>query len=121
MTRRSLSRGGLVLAVGLFLAINILAGETMTAWRLDLTENRLFTLSKGTRNILKDLDEPIALRFLYSAKLCEGIPTLQSHGNRVRDLLDEYVAEAGGKLKLTVFDPLPFSEAEDEAVAIGVI
>ncbi len=51
MTRRSLSRGGLVLAVGLFLAINILAGETMNAWRLDLTANRLFTLSKGTRNI----------------------------------------------------------------------
>ncbi|MCA1850944.1 MAG: Gldg family protein [Beggiatoa sp.] len=120
MTRRSLSRGGLLLAVGLFLAVNILAGETMTAWRVDLTENRLFTLSKGTRNILKDLDEPIALRFFYSTKLFQGIPTLQSHGNRIRDLLDEYVAEAGGKLTLTVIDPEPFSEAEDEAVANGV-
>ena len=120
MKRRSLSRGGLVLAVGLFLAINILAGETMTAWRLDLTANRLFTLSKGTRNILKGLDEPIALRFFYSAKLFQGIPSLQSHGARVRDLLDEYVAEAGGKLTLTVIDPEPFSEAEDEAVANGV-
>lgn len=109
-----------MLAVGLFLAVNILAGETMTAWRVDLTENRLFTLSKGTRNILKDLDEPIALRFFYSAKLFQGIPTLTSHGNRIRDLLDEYVAEAGGKLKLTVIDPEPFSEAEDEAVANGV-
>ena len=120
MKRRSLSRGGLVLAVGLFLAINILAGETMTAWRLDLTANRLFSLSKGTRNILKGLDEPIALRFFYSAKLFQGIPSLQSHGARVRDLLDEYVAEAGGKLTLTVIDPEPFSEAEDEAVANGV-
>jgi ABC-type uncharacterized transport system involved in gliding motility auxiliary subunit len=120
MTRRSLSRGGLLLAVGLFLAVNILAGETMTAWRVDLTENRLFTLSKGTRNILKDLDEPIALRFFYSTKLFQGIPALTSHGNRIRDLLDEYVAEAGGKLTLTVIDPEPFSEAEDEAVANGV-
>ena len=109
-----------MLAVGLFLAVNILAGETMTAWRVDLTENRLFTLSRGTRNILKDLDEPIALRFFYSTKLFQGIPTLQSHGNRIRDLLDEYVAEAGGKLTLTVIDPEPFSEAEDEAVANGV-
>lgn len=120
MKRRTLSRGGLVLAVGLFLAINILANETMTAWRLDLTANRLFTLSQGTRNILKGLDEPIALRFFYSAKLFQGIPSLQSHGNRVRDLLDEYVASAGGKLTLTVIDPEPFSEAEDEAVANGV-
>ena len=120
MKRRSLARGGLVLAVGLFLAVNILASETMTAWRLDLTANRLFTLSKGTRNILKGLDEPIALRLFYSAKLFEGIPSLQSHGARVRDLLDEYVAEAGGKLTLTVIDPEPFSEAEDEAVANGV-
>lgn len=109
-----------MLAVGLFLAVNILASETMTAWRLDLTANRLFTLSKGTRNILKGLDEPIALRLFYSAKLFEGIPSLQSHGARVRDLLDEYVAEAGGKLTLTVIDPEPFSEAEDEAVANGV-
>lgn len=120
MKRRTLSRGGLVLAVGLFLAINILANETMIAWRLDLTANRLFTLSQGTRNILKGLDEPIALRFFYSAKLFQGIPSLQSHGNRVRDLLDEYVASAGGKLTLTVIDPEPFSEAEDEAVANGV-
>jgi ABC-type uncharacterized transport system involved in gliding motility auxiliary subunit len=120
MKRRSLARGGLVLAVGLFLAVNILASETMTAWRLDLTANRLFTLSKGTRNILKGLDEPIALRLFYSAKLFEGIPSLQTHGARVRDLLDEYVAEAGGKLTLTVIDPEPFSEAEDEAVANGV-
>lgn len=109
-----------MLAVGLFLAVNILASETMTAWRLDLTANRLFTLSKGTRNILKGLDEPIALRLFYSAKLFEGIPSLQSHGARVRDLLDEYVAEAGGKLTLAVIDPEPFSEAEDEAVANGV-
>ncbi len=120
MKRRSLSRGGLVLAIGLFLAINILAGETLTAWRLDLTQNRLFTLSKGTRNILQDLEEPIALRYFYSAKLFSGIPSLQSHGTRVRDLLDEYVAAAGGRLTLTVIDPEPFSEAEDEAVANGV-
>ncbi len=117
---KRLSQGGLVLAVGLFLAINILVGETITAWRLDLTENRLYTLSKGTRNILKGLEEPIALRYFYSAELFSGIPSLESHAARVRDLLDEYVAAAGGKLTLTVIDPEPFSEAEDEAVANGV-
>lgn len=120
MNRRALSRGGLVMAVGLFLAINILAGETLTAWRLDLTANKLFTLSPGTRSILKGLDEPIELRFFYSAKLFSGIPSLQGHATRVRDMLDEYVAAAGGKLTLTVVDPEPFSEAEDEAVADGV-
>jgi ABC-type uncharacterized transport system involved in gliding motility auxiliary subunit len=111
---------GLLLAAGLFIAINILANQTLSTQRLDLTENRVFSLSAGTENILKGLKEPIALKFYFSSKLLTGIPAFLNHGTRIRDMLEEYVAKSGGKLQLTVIDPEPFSEAEDQAVGYGI-
>jgi ABC-type uncharacterized transport system involved in gliding motility auxiliary subunit len=120
MNTRIVSGGGLLLAVALFVAVNIVANQTLTAWRLDVTENRLFTLSPGTRNILVRLEEPITLRYYFSSRMFAGIPNLQTYGVRVRDLLEEYAANSNGRLKLTVIDPEPFSEAEDQAVAYGI-
>ncbi|MGH8507255.1 MAG: GldG family protein, partial [Gammaproteobacteria bacterium] len=120
MTRKWLSGGGLVLAAALFVSVNMVTGETLSSWRLDVTESRLFTLSQGTRNILKSIEEPITLRFYFSSKLFSGIPALQNYGQRIRDLLEEYVAVANGRLVLNVIDPEPFSEAEDQAVTYGV-
>jgi len=112
--------GGVLLALILLIAVNLLANLLLTSWRLDLTENRLFTLSPGTKNILAGLEEPITLRYYFSNKLFSGIPQYQNYGVRVRDLLQEYAAKSHGMLKLTVIDPEPFSEAEDQAVGYGV-
>ena len=120
MNKKLLSGTGLLLALGLFIAINIIANGTLTSMRVDVTANRLYTLSPGTRNILGDLKEPITLRFYFSQKQLSGIPDLMNYGNRVRDMLEEYAAESHGMLKLTVTDPEPFSEAEDQAVAHGL-
>ena len=120
MNRKLLTATSLVLAAGLFIAINILSNATFTTQRLDLTNNKLFTLSEGTINILNSLDEPINLRFYFSERQFSGFPLLLNYGIRVRDLLGEYVAHANGKLKLTIFDVEPFSEEEDQAVAYGL-
>ncbi|MGH8593864.1 MAG: Gldg family protein [Gammaproteobacteria bacterium] len=120
MNRRLLTSGGLILAAAFFVAINVIANGALTSWRLDMTESKLFTLSPGTRNILKALEEPITLRFYFSSKQFSGIPSLLNYGARVRDLLEEYAAGADGKLTLIVTDPEPFSEAEDQAVSYGI-
>src|ERR687887_346940 len=120
LKRRVLSTSGLLLAAGLFVATNIVANQTLTSERLDLTENRLFSLSAGTENILKQLAEPIQLKFYFSSKLLSGAPAFLNYGTRIRDMLEEYVAKSGGKLELSVIDPEPFSEAEDEAVGYGI-
>lgn len=120
MNTRLLSGGGLLLALVAFLAVNIIGNQTLTSMRLDVTENRLFTLSQGTRNILDSLEEPINLRYYFSNKLLAGYPELQTYGVRVRDLLEEYASRSNGQIKLTVIDPEPFSEAEDQAVAFGI-
>src|SRR5690606_18900759 len=88
--------------------------------RLDVTENRLYTLSDGTRNILRGLEEPVTVRLYYSAKQFADVPQLLHYGKRVRDMLEEYVATSKGQVRLLVIEPEPFSEAEDEAVGFGV-
>lgn len=114
------SSGGLILAAALSVAIIILVNAGLTSLRLDLTEARLFTLSEGTVNIIQSLDEPVAFDFYFSRKTLIGYPGLMNYGTRVRDLLEEYAAKSGGKIKLTVIEPEPFSEEEDQAVASGL-
>jgi ABC-type uncharacterized transport system involved in gliding motility auxiliary subunit len=120
MSKGILSTTGLVLALILFLAVNILAATTLRSTRVDLTESRLYTLSDGTRNVLADLDEEITLRFFFSKTLAQEVPGLSSYAQRVRELLEEYAAQADGKLTLIVSEPVPFSEEEDRAVSYGL-
>lgn len=118
--KKILSGTGVAVAAILAVALIILINTTMTSWRLDLTENRLFTLSEGTLNIIRGLQEPITLDYYVSRKAMAEIPQLASYANRVHDLLDEYAAESNGKLILNVIEPEPFSEEEDRAVASGL-
>jgi len=110
----------IALGVILFLAVNVFASVAFRAARLDLTEQKLYTLSAGTLQTLSELEEPITLRFYFSEGLIAESQLLQTYGARVRSLLGEYVAHAGGNLILEIIDPEPFTEAEDEAVASGL-
>jgi ABC-type uncharacterized transport system involved in gliding motility auxiliary subunit len=121
MHKRALFSGtGLLVAAALALALIILVNAAATGLRLDLTENRLFTLSEGTANILESLDEPIALDFYFSRKTLADYPLIVNYATRVRDLLEAYAARSNGKIRLTVIEPEPFSEEEDQAVASGL-
>ena len=71
MRRGILSTGSLVLAVVLLLAINILAATVLGGWRLDLTQNRLYTLSEGSRAVVRKLEEPITLNFENPQQMIE--------------------------------------------------
>jgi ABC-type uncharacterized transport system involved in gliding motility auxiliary subunit len=108
------------LAIILFLAINLLAGGLLKASRLDLTEDGLFTLAEGTKEVLASIDEPIDLRFYYSRSLDELGPYFAMHANRVDELLAAYQRLSGGKVRVERLDPQPFSPEEDLAVAEGL-
>jgi ABC-type uncharacterized transport system involved in gliding motility auxiliary subunit len=111
---------GLLLAAALFLALNLLASPLLRGVRADLTEQRLYTLSEGTRNILGGLEEPITLRFFFAKSVATEAPPLLSYAERVREMLEEYVALSGGQLRLEIIDPEPYSEAEELAVGYGI-
>jgi len=115
-----ISAGGIAIAAVVFMALNILSNSLFKFSRLDLTEYKLYTLSQGTENILKKLDEPVTLRFYYSDKVTSEFPEVKNYAKRVKELLEEYSVISGGKVKLIVSDPEPFTEAEDEAVQAGL-
>ena len=115
-----ISGTGIIVLAALLLSINLFSDMLFKSSRLDLTENKLYTLSPGTKHILSSLDEPITLRFYFSEKSFTGIPGIMNYGQRVRDLLEDYVSLSHGKLKLIVADPEPFSVKEDQAVQYGL-
>jgi ABC-type uncharacterized transport system involved in gliding motility auxiliary subunit len=118
--KKILTTTGLLMAIALFIAVNIISDKTLKAARLDLTENQLYTLSEGTKNILNNLEEPITLRFFLSQKLATTLPGISSYTVRVKELLEEYQRAAGNQIKLMMIDPEPFSEAEDQAEGYGL-
>lgn len=120
LNRRTLTGGSLVLLGVLLVAVLTIGNVVLRGARIDLTGNHLYTLSEGTKNILADIDEPINLYFFYSDRATQDIPLLRNYSLRVRELLEEMAAKSGGKLRLNVIDPLPFSEDEDRASGFGL-
>ncbi len=105
-----------VLAVG----VNVVVDRVLPRARVDLTEQRLYTLSEGTRHVLANLQDPVTLRLFYSRKLGAQLPLYGAYADRVREMLREYAAVSGGKVRLEFYDPEPFSETEDRALAYGL-
>ena len=109
------------LFIAIFGAANLLAQSWLSGARADFTENRLFSLSNGTRATLSDLAEPIDLTFVYTRSVGQEFPAVRAYAVRVRELLDAYETLGGRNLRLREIDPAPFSEAEDEALAAGLV
>ena len=110
----------LVLLAVLFLAVNLFSNIVFRSAQVDLTQNKLFTLSQGTGNVLKKIDEPITLKFFFSERLANEYPQIRTYANRVRDLLQEVRDRSHGKVLLEVIDPEPYSGDEDLAMSLGL-
>src|SRR5260221_9762562 len=119
-SKKLLTATRLVLALVLIVAFNTRSRPLFRSARLDLTKEKLYTLSQGSRNILADLHEPIRLRFFFSKKVAKDMTPLLAFAQRVQELIEEYVANSGGQLKLEVLDPEPYSEQEEAAVEAGL-
>ena len=118
--RGTLTVIGLLLAVILFLAVNVFSTVAFTRNRIDFTQDRLYTLSDGTREVLRGVQEPIRLRLYQSQNLLDAAPAFATYAARVRELLETYVALTNGRVRLEVINPEPFSPEEDRAVGFGL-
>jgi len=110
---------GVAIAVILFVLVNVGVSRVVGV-RLDLTQDRLFTLSDGTKSLMAGLDEPITLTFYYSDELGNRIPQYAAFATRIEDLMREMADASNGKLTIERVNPEPFSEAEDRAVELGL-
>jgi ABC-type uncharacterized transport system involved in gliding motility auxiliary subunit len=114
------STAGVAVMLVILIALNFIAGTARA--RLDLTQEKAFTLSAGTRAILKKLDTPVTIRF-YCTQSESATPEtvyLKSYARKVEDLLFEYRQVAGSKLRIEKYDPQPDSDAEDSARLDGI-
>ena len=118
--RMGVTTGSLLALAVLFVALTVISNALFRGARVDLTENNLYTLSDGTRNILAEIDEPIQLYFFFSEQVSQDLPWLRTYANRVQELLEEFSAHADGRLNLHLIDPQPFSEEEDRAAGFGL-
>jgi ABC-type uncharacterized transport system involved in gliding motility auxiliary subunit len=121
MTKRSKLGAGTLAALALvFIGLTILFQHSLRGWRLDLTQNHLYTTAPGTDHILANIKEPINLYFFFTQKTAAQIPQLNAYGQRVREFLEELADRSNGKLILHEIDPQPSSEDEDRASELGV-
>ncbi len=110
----------ILLAIFLLGSIIISQSGIFLHTRLDLTENKLFTLNKGTKNILKNIDENIHLKLYFSDEATQSIPILRTYKNTVMDLLNEMQRYSDDKLQVSLIDPKIFTPEEDEASQYGL-
>jgi gliding motility-associatede transport system auxiliary component len=104
----------------ILIAFNFITGSFKS--RVDLTKERAYTLSAGTRAILTKLDAPVKVRFYCTQgeNSTPGAIMLKNYAKEVEDLLGEYKQAAKGKLIIEKYNPEPDSDAEDSAHLDGV-
>ena len=114
------STAGIILMLLIVVAFNVITG--VRPLRVDLTQEKAYTLSDGTRGILKKLDTPVKIRF-YCTQSQTATPDtvyLKNYAREVEDLLQEYKQVAGKNLVIEKYDPQPDSDAEDSAKLDGL-
>jgi ABC-2 type transport system permease protein len=103
-----------------FVAANLVANSWFRSWRIDLTENQLYSISPGTQRTLNELTEPVQLTLYYARNAARPLPQLQTYASRVREMLQTFEARSGGRVRFSEIDVEPFSEAEDAAAEAGI-
>ncbi|MCX8109483.1 MAG: Gldg family protein [Verrucomicrobiae bacterium] len=111
---------GIGVAVMFFALVAAGAISSSLKVRFDLTEDRVFTLSEGTKKILSRIDTPVVINFYCTRSETQMPVALKNYAQRVEDLLAEYRQAARGKIEVRKFDPQPDSDAEDSARLDGI-
>lgn len=113
------------LGIAAFVAIAVLANWLVSLTPAgnrgaDFTENKIFTLSDGTKSILGELDTKVVIRY-YASRNAEYTPgQFKLHMRRVDDILKEYKNLSNEKIRIENIDPEPDTDAEDSANLDGI-
>jgi ABC-type uncharacterized transport system involved in gliding motility auxiliary subunit len=109
---------GVLAMFGIIVFVNAITSRAKL--RVDLTQEHAYTLSDGTRAILKKLDTPVQIRF-YCTRSDTRMPVqLKAYAQQVEDLLGEYRQVSKGLIEIQKLDPVPDSDAEDSAKLDGI-
>lgn len=112
------SLAGLLFLLAILVAVNVILGGVRI--RKDLTEEKLYTLSPGTRSALAKLQKPVTLKFFFNRSSAEIPVYVKTYARQVEELLQEYQIAAGSKVTVVTYDPQPDSDAEEWAQKYGL-
>ena len=110
----------LLCTILIFLSFNFIINKINFNIGIDFTSTKTFTLSKGTKNVLSNIEEPLKIEFIYSRSLSKNIPIIQNYANQIEGLISRYVGLAKGKIEFQIIEPEPYSDEEDYVERFGV-
>ena len=110
--------GSVLLLLICLVTVNLMAH--FLPLRYDLTEERLYTISEGSKKILTGLTDPVRINFYYSRNNSELPPNFKIYAQRVQELLEEYVALSKSMVVLKILDPKPDTDEEEWAQKYGI-
>lgn len=85
--------------------------------RLDFTQGKQYTLSKATKEILRNLDEPVTITAYFTADLP---PDIAKSKRDFKELLTEYSKVSRNKVMYEFIDPNKDTDVEQQAVQSGI-
>jgi len=106
--------------VFLFLFFNIIMFKILVNKKIDLTTDKLFTVSENTKSIIKNLSEPINIKLFFSNSLSKELSQIRDYEKRVRELLMSYKKISNKNITIEIIDPRPFTDQEDLANVYGI-
>src|SRR5574337_594234 len=121
LTRRAALYAGLATLVLVLVPLIVASRRWLHASRIDLTTDKLYTLTPGTLHIVGTLQRPLRLTLYFSEHATRDLPQLRSYEQRVHEMLQEMVARSRGRIRLRVIDPVPYSDDEASAEGAGLI
>ena len=109
----------LLLLLG-FIGLNLIANNWTRSLQHDFTEEKIFTLTNKTRQVLQNLPEPITIKLYYTPELGQRNPSFRLMFDNIRLLLKQYANLAKGKIDYNIYNPESFDEDEDKAITRGL-
>ncbi|NID15706.1 GldG family protein [Luteibacter yeojuensis] len=120
LSRSFLLRLSLLGIAALFLVAIAISSMSLRTARMDLTADRVYTLTPGTQKIVDGLHKPLTLTLYFSEHATRDLPQLRSYEQRVHEMLREIAVRAHGRIRFRVIDPVPYSDDEDAAESYGL-
>lgn len=116
MEKRKSILSYILLVIAIIVVVNILSDRFFA--RLDLTEDKRYSLSDASKNILDDLEEPITVKAYFTE---EGLPPNVLKVRRdFKEMLVEFGNLSHGNVVYEFIDPSKDAEIEQEAMQNGI-
>lgn len=106
---------GALIVTGIVLVVNFILGYV--PMRLDTSEGKIYSLTEGSKGVLKKLDDNLIVKIVFSRDLP---PPYNLNKNYVEDILAEYRRASGGRIKLEYVDPAASDKLKNDLMVSGV-